>query len=191
MKKRTKNLLVVCLVLIIVALAICLFYDVLGKSSLSMDDKSINEKKSISNKELSNSERIQILAEDAQFNSINNYRREEFKKVFGEPNDIKVTNYEGCVITEVFFDGLYYQHYKDTIKEQIVFLSVSTSKYKMKFDLDIGVSREYVKNILGEPMKIENGVYIYQYETEVAVDYIKFYFDNDKLVKVEWELGLI
>lgn len=136
-------------------------------------------------------QKIQELIQDGQFVMKGNQRREQIKEIFGEPKNIKVKTSGNGKTTEFIYDGLTYILYKDDLREQVGYLSVSSNKYKMKYGLNVSVSKDSVKETLGKPDLIKGNVFNYKYETEVSIDYINFYFENGKLVKIEWIFGMI
>lgn len=89
-------------------------------------------------------------------------------------------------VYELLYDGLFIEIYKvtETNKEFVTALSVTDDKYKMKWGLNIGSSRNQVKNVLGNPSEEKNNVYIYK--TDEAPSYVSFYFRNGTMYKIYW-----
>lgn len=90
-------------------------------------------------------------------------------------------------IRELFFDGLRIVAYfpaKDHNRLLLQEIEVSKPKFKIKHGLGIGVPISKVKDMLGEPTKVNIDVYIYRGETNAVYFHVK----NGAVVTVRWEL---
>lgn len=122
-------------------------------------------------------------------------KEEEVIKKLGPPKKIKREypnynkplehNYESI---DLFYDGLHINIYKDpySLREFVSIPDGLTSdKYKMKWELNIGCSKKHVLDTLGRPS--------WPNRTKDSLTYyaegnnLHFYFKEDKLIKIEWE----
>jgi hypothetical protein len=118
----------------------------------------------------------------------------EIIKNLGNPKNIKVEKiknvYYPDVIDEInklFYNGLYVEIYKATEgnKEILTALSVMSYKFKVKWGLNVGASKDEIKKVLGNPSKDVDNVWSYV-DSDGYEDEVRFYFKNDKVNKIEW-----
>lgn len=111
-----------------------------------------------------------------------------------EMKKVKNIHYPDEIIDEIyelFYDGLYIRIYKATAgdREFIEYLSITSDRFKIKWGLNIGSSKEEVKNILGNPIKEDSDVFTYEY-TDGYPDHVYFYFRDNAVYRIDWEFWI-
>lgn len=93
-------------------------------------------------------------------------------------------------VREFFFsDGLYVKALFPGRQQNAYLLQnveVTKPKYKLKYGLNIGATRELVEEKLGTPDGEQEG-YI-EYFHSMGIGNTRIYFENNRIVKVEWEI---
>lgn len=72
---------------------------------------------------------------------------------------------------------------EDRPRDLFMNLTITDSKYRIRWGLNVGVTESDVKRVLGDPAKIVNGTFVYETETES----VSFYFQDGILRKIKWE----
>lgn len=119
----------------------------------------------------------------------------EIIKTLGQPKDMQVEKIKNVhcpdeIVDEIhrlYYDGLYVEIYKATEgnKEMLQTLLVSSNKFKVKLGLNVGATKTEIKQVLGNPSNDSGGVWAYVY-TAGYPDKVRFYFENDRVTKIEW-----
>lgn len=120
---------------------------------------------------------------------------EEITNNLGRPKNIivekiKNVHYPDEIIDEIhklFYDGLYIEIYKATEgnKEMLQALSITSEKFKVKWGLNVGISKDEIKKVLGNPSKDVDNVWSYV-DSDGYENGVRFFFRNDKVNKIEW-----
>lgn len=108
-------------------------------------------------------------------------RKEKIKNIY-DHNQMDET-------IEIYYDGLYIKIYNvkavDGDKEMIEAISVFSNKYKIKWGLNIGCSRQQVKDILGAPSEVDNEKLTYSLDGNFPHQF-DFFIKDGKVYKIEW-----
>jgi len=118
----------------------------------------------------------------------------EIKNKLGEPKNIKINDLKNVHIEnqidkiyELYYDGLYIKIYKNSSDqiELIKQITISSEKYKVKWDLNVGTPRNNILKVLGKP-NCESKNILYYIGEEVGPIGFQFYTNNDKIEKINW-----
>lgn len=87
---------------------------------------------------------------------------------------------------DLIYDGLEARIYHATTdeKELVLRILIEKEKYKIKYGLNIGVTEEYIIGALGPPSIKEKN--LYEYNDSNGFAKLRFYFDSNSLIKIEW-----
>lgn len=90
-------------------------------------------------------------------------------------------------IYDLVYDGLHVRIYHAVVdeKELVLKILVESDKYRLKYGLNIGVTDEFVLRTLGQPIIKQKDVYEYNDSNGFAK--LRFYFDSNILIKIEWD----
>ena len=89
------------------------------------------------------------------------------------------------------FDGLTVNIYDAAGKEIILYQKVSSSKYPVKYGLNVGVSKEKIREILGSPQEVHHDKVIYAYMDDWGYEtIIVFSIDENKITAIEWNFPI-
>jgi hypothetical protein len=124
----------------------------------------------------------------------------DIKKNFGDPIKIEIKKQVKSFLGPQKISGLLKElYYKNFIikvflwnnKEYLLNILIIDNELKLKYNIKTGDSKEDIVNILGDPREV-NIVDPYEKENENILTYylfqpkkIKFYFNNNKLIKIE------
>jgi len=90
-------------------------------------------------------------------------------------------------VYELFYEGLYLEIYEVTLDNRsfVYHIVVTSKKYKSKWDLGVGATKEDLRAILGKPDQsdIHSWSYVALYG---HLDSVRFYFEKDTVRKIEW-----
>ena len=106
--------------------------------------------------------------------------------LLGKP--IKIINNQP--FWDLCYEGLHIQTYQNGYSEQIKFISLTKYKFQMELELNIGSSKDFLLSVLGEPEEIVNEEYIYSTEAKNGISYVCFYFLDEKIIKIDWEVAI-
>ncbi len=124
----------------------------------------------IKEEEVKTSEKFQSRIDEIIYRPYNleksyNVTVEYIIRQLGAPTNIKVKkikNIHNPEITDniyyLYYDGLYLIIYKGLYKGFVSYISTTSDKYKLKWDLKIGSSKDNILRILGSPIKQEEYV---------------------------------
>lgn len=111
----------------------------------------------------------------------------------GEPLEIiekSVTSRLRFDLTDKLYDLIYegleariYHAVMDE-KELVLRIIIKDGKYKVKYGLNIGVTGEYVQEILGPPAIKQND--LYEYYDSNGFARLRFYLEDNSLTMIEW-----
>jgi len=121
----------------------------------------------------------------------------EIIKTLGRPKHIQVEKIKNFhhpdeIVDEIhrlYYDGLYVEIYKATTdnKEMLQALSVTSNRFKVKLGLNIGTTKTEIKKALGNPsISSSNDIWDYGNPSGGYPDIVKFFFENDRVTKIEW-----
>lgn len=97
-------------------------------------------------------------------------------------------------ISELSYSGLFIRVYSATEvkRDMIMYIMITSDKYKLKSNLNVGTSKNLVKKVLGEPSEQvlgqpsgKNGD-AWRYDDSESISHIQFHFSNDLIDKIEW-----
>jgi len=88
---------------------------------------------------------------------------------------------------ELFYDGLVVGLYHAAVEKEdlLQHLSITDSKYKIKWGLGIGCTKQKVKSVLGNPSEEDEFAYVYK-NSHGTESFVHFYFANDVVYKIDW-----
>jgi len=88
---------------------------------------------------------------------------------------------------ELFYDGLFISLYHAAVEKEdlLQHVSITDSKYKVRWGLDVGCSKQKVKSVLGKPSEEDEFAFVYKNELG-SESYVHFYFVNDIVYKIDW-----
>ncbi len=94
-------------------------------------------------------------------------------------------------IIELVYDGLYIVLYRAAAENQelLQHVSITKDKYKLKWDLNVGVSKAAVIALLGKPSGERTDEVMYRNHQGVE-SYVAFHLSNDIVTKIDWWYSL-
>lgn len=114
-------------------------------------------------------------------------------KNLGEPVKIiekPITSRHRLDVSDKLYDLVYnglearIYHVTGDEKELVLRILIENEQYKVKYGLNIGVTEDYVIGILGLPPFKENN--LFEYNDSNGFAKLRFYFDSNSLIKIEW-----
>jgi hypothetical protein len=111
----------------------------------------------------------------------------------GKPRSIKSEkaknphNDSTDTIYELFYEGLYVKVYEVSLDDRsfILHIILENNKYKTKWGLNVGTAKEIIGNVLGEPDEKSDTSWTFV-SAEGYPSTVKFYFERDRVRKIEW-----
>lgn len=119
---------------------------------------------------------------------------EEIKNNLGIPNETRIIDFNNLhnknqkdKIYELIYDGLYVKIYKDSLNnsEKIMQITITSKKYKVKWDLNIGEEKEKIIEKFGDPNEDKDNVLYYIGEVAAPIGF-QFYLKDNKIIKINW-----
>lgn len=117
----------------------------------------------------------------------------EMMKLIGIPTKVKTQQTEnrhepGVIDTvyELAFDGLDIGIYDTRGKEILLYQRITSPKHKVKYELNVGVSKRKIIDVLGRPEEEAQQELKYIYEEWGYQTVIVFNIDEDKVTAITW-----
>lgn len=160
--------------------------------NLSVAEKRVNTSEFIASEISNHQQRIdEVIYEGLDFPF--GETKSDIIKNLGEPLKIiekPVTNRHRLDVSDKLYDLIYnglearIYHVTSDEKELVLRILIENEKYKVKYGLNIGTTADYVVGILGPPAIKEKDFYEFYDSNGFAK--LRFYFDSNRLSKIEW-----
>lgn len=108
-------------------------------------------------------------------------------EILGPPNEREVQEESWTFLQ---YDGLFLLCYTDALHDYVQFVALKNRQIELAAGPVIGTEREEVRRQLGEPSAVVEGHWVYCFEGVDSVYWV-FYFQDDRVIEITWDIGCI